>query len=471
MLFYILKSSACLAVFMLFYKFFLEKISAHHFKRFYLIAVILVATIIPFITFTQYVEATEHKEIINVTSLQETYTNNLSFRGIIPIFLWSIYGIGVLFFLMRFINNLHQLIKKIKANPKYRNLNSTNILVEDLIIPHTFFNFIFLNKTLFEKNKIPIEVLLHEQTHAKQKHTLDVLFIEILQIVFWFNPILYFIKKDIKLNHEFLADQAVLKQGITSSKYQNTLLAFSSNASYSSLANALHYSSIKKRFTVMKTQTPKTSILFRGLVILPLLGLLIYGFSEKVVTKECEKNTIVTQKSSSCNESYASSSVEFCNNAKSILNESSKSYFSKNVFNYLNNTLEKENHKDYNAFDAIEINKISKPINLDKSSKKKQPVCCEKTKKGVKVLNNNSKIDCAKSEASKMIVNVLNTTLEKKSVIYFNDQVVSKEKALDLLKTITINNKPKRTFALHISCDDLVENLNETTIKIQTEKS
>jgi hypothetical protein len=122
---------------------------------------------------------------------------------------------------------------------------------------------------------------LHEETHAKQKHSLDVLFIEFLQVLFWFNPLMYFMKKAIKLNHEFLADREVLDHGIKPSLYQNILLEFSSNSLQPQLANSINYSSIKKRFTVMKTKKSKKSNVLRSLLLLPLLALLLYGFSEK----------------------------------------------------------------------------------------------------------------------------------------------------------------------------------------------
>ncbi|HSM63733.1 MAG TPA: M56 family metallopeptidase, partial [Gillisia sp.] len=123
----------------------------------------------------------------------------------------------------------------------------------------------------------------HEEAHASQLHSLDVLLMEILQIVLWFNPLIYLAKDAVKLNHEFLADQTVLKNGMEASNYQRTLLAFSSNAPSSKLANALNYSSIKKRFTVMKTHTSKASYRGRSLLLLPLMALLIYGFSDKEV--------------------------------------------------------------------------------------------------------------------------------------------------------------------------------------------
>lgn len=299
MLIYILKFSACLAIFMAFYNLFLEKTSIHNFKRFYLLIIVVLALGIPLITFIQYVEPVVNtatfKEIPQINSeLQAIYQPTL--LDYLPQILWSIYGLGVLVFGINFLRNLAQIISKIKQNPKHRIGSFTNVLVLDLIIPHTFFNYIFLNKIKYETQQIPEEVLLHEKTHATQKHSLDVLFIELLQIVFWFNPLIYFIKHSIKLNHEFLADQAVLKQGIQPSSYQHILLAFSSDALEPKLANAINYSSIKKRFTVMKTHTSKQKIWLRSLLLLPLIALMLYGFSEtKVVEKPIIQTTSLSQ--------------------------------------------------------------------------------------------------------------------------------------------------------------------------------
>ena len=287
MLIYILKFSACLAVFMVFYKRFLEKENMHLFKRFYLILVIIIALSIPFITFTQYIEAQTkiQPQILNYISVDTNTQTNYW-----PIVLWSIYGLGAIVFGILFLKNLIQILFKINRNTKVKSRNYTNVLLRNLVIPHTFFNYIFLNKHKFETKQIPKEVLLHEETHASQKHSLDILFIEILQVIFWFNPLLYFIKKDIKLNHEFLADQAVLNKGVIPSVYQQTLLAFSSNAQEPQLANAINYSLIKKRFTVMKTQTSKKGIWLRSLIILPILAVLLFSFSSKVIVLEEKPN-------------------------------------------------------------------------------------------------------------------------------------------------------------------------------------
>jgi len=277
---YLLKSAACLAAFFVFYKIFLERENMHVLKRIYLLISLIGAIVIPLITFTEYVEIPKLLNSFNynvdnniVAEVIEEPTNYLL------IILGSIYVFGVLFFSIKFGKNLFDLFRKVKNNLIISQNGFKNVLLTLKVVPHTFFSYIFLNKRKFENNEIPQEVLLHEQAHAKQRHSLDVLFIELVQIVFWFNPLIFFFKKAIKLNHEFLADQAVLKNGVETSNYQKILLAFSSSAQTPILANSINYSSIKKRFTVMKTQTSRKAIWLRTALLLPLLALLIYGFS------------------------------------------------------------------------------------------------------------------------------------------------------------------------------------------------
>ena len=299
MLLLLLKSSACLAILLLFYKQLLEATSVHKFKRFYLLAVIGIAVGFPLITFIEYIEPEKvlgSYQTFSTTfpTIQEEIIEEPT--NYWPIILWSIYGLGTLLFALKFVLNFTKLILQIKQNPKYKSNRFINVLVQDLIVPHTFLNYIFLNKAKFETQQIPKEVLLHEQTHAKQKHSLDILFLELLQIIFWFNPLIYLLKKEVKLNHEFLADAEVIKQGAPIKNYQHILLAFSSNTNEHQLANAINYSSIKKRFTLMKTKTSKKTIGIRTLLLLPLLGGLLFSFSTTKQVKEEVKPTMEIEK-------------------------------------------------------------------------------------------------------------------------------------------------------------------------------
>ena len=290
MLIFLLKSTACLAIFLAFYKLMLEKESVHHFKRYFLLVSLIGSFIIPNLVFTEYVDVAEptlgtYTAIENMDSAaltEQPLPQPSSFDW--ELFLWLVYTLGVIGFGFRFMANLFQIRKRIKKNPKFKENFMTKVLLAQALPPHTFLNYIFLNQKQYRENSIPQEVLLHEETHAKQRHSLDILFIELAQVVFWFNPLIYLFKSSIKLNHEFLADKAVIRKEQNHSHYQNTLLSYLSNDierhQSVGIANAINYSSIKKRFTVMKTNTSKTSFVFRSFLLLPLTALLLFGFSE-----------------------------------------------------------------------------------------------------------------------------------------------------------------------------------------------
>ena len=295
---YLLKFSACLAILLLFYKLALEKVHIHHFKRYYLLSAFLISLSIPLITFTQYVTVNIEPSLIE-KYIDQTHSNPIENKSnnepLLPIILWYIYVLGVFIFALKFFGNLRALIKNINHNPKLKSGRIHHVLLQELIAPHTFFSYIFFNKRNYESQKIPQEVFWHEETHALQKHSLDILLLELIQIVFWFHPLIYWAKHLAKLNHEFLADQAVLKRGTSVPNYQNLVLAFSSNAVTSPLANAIHYSSIKKRIVIMKTQTSKRAIWLKGLLLITLMALLLYSFSTKEVLEIQEIETVTIE--------------------------------------------------------------------------------------------------------------------------------------------------------------------------------
>lgn len=296
MLVLVLKSTACLAIFLAFYKLVLEKESIHQFKRFFLLGALLASFLIPNMVFIEYVDVPQQTVYapspitgnISDTVTGQPLSEEPSFNW--EILLWTVYVLGVVGFGLRFIRHLVQIWSRIRRNPKFKENFITKVLLRQSLPPHTFFNYIFLNQKQFEEKHIPQEVILHEETHAKQQHSLDILLIELAQVILWFNPIIYFFKSSIKLNHEFLADRAVINKNNDYSHYQNTILSYLSHDGFekyqsTGIANAINYSSIKKRFTVMKTNTSKRSFVLRSLLVLPLTALLLFGFSEKRQTE------------------------------------------------------------------------------------------------------------------------------------------------------------------------------------------
>ncbi len=287
---YLLRSSSCLAVLLLFYALFLERESLHRFKRLYLLLALVASFGIPLVSFTQYVVVSTNPAppLLDAPVLQAQIRSETG-PAYLPTLVWITYGTGVLVFTALFFKNLGQVLFNISRNTTLKKPPFTLVLLENTLLPYTFFNYIFLNKRQFKSQQIPREVLWHEETHARQKHSLDILLLEILQVIFWFNPLIYLLKHYVKLNHEFLADEGVLRQGIAIQAYQNTLVTFSSQAAHPRLTNAINYSLIKKRLIIMKKRTTKRDIWLRTAPLLPLFAFLLLGFSNRTTVLQ-EKN-------------------------------------------------------------------------------------------------------------------------------------------------------------------------------------
>ena len=294
---FLIKSSVCLFLLLCIYKLFLEQEKMSVFNRFYLLGSLIFFMAIPFIYFEVQIEA---MKTVNLNAIEifpsssviaEKKTNYL------PILFWSIYGIITSIFTFRFFRNCYVFFRKINSNPTQKFEGATLILVEEKILPHTFLNYIFINKNDYENRKIEGELFTHELTHVRQKHTLDVLFIEILKTIFWFNPIFIFYKKAIQLNHEFLADEKVVISYNNVPFYQSLLLEKASWNSNFYLASNLNFLVTKKRLIMMTKTTSQSRALLKKLAVVPVFaGLVFISCSENVGDKTPAEAKVVEVK-------------------------------------------------------------------------------------------------------------------------------------------------------------------------------
>ncbi|MFC4268346.1 M56 family metallopeptidase [Polaribacter marinivivus] len=317
MISYLLKSAACLALILFFYHLILEKEKMHHFNRFYLLIGVVFSFVIPFATITidvepiviQATESTYLPVLENNKNAVIIEQNNIDYLSIII----GIYAFVSLLFLIRFGINLYKIIRKIYINKKINYQKAVLVLVDDKILPHTFWNYIFINKEAYFNEKVEQELFTHELTHATQKHTLDVLLIEILQIIFWINPLFIFLKKAIQLNHEYLADETVITKHKNTFQYQHLLINKASWKNDYYLASNLNYLVTKKRLKMMTIQSSPTKILLKKLAVIPLLAGFFFLFAERVEAQE----VIVEEKEipiETITEKIADNQLDYSNN-------------------------------------------------------------------------------------------------------------------------------------------------------------
>src|SRR5690606_18577487 len=210
---FLIKSTLSMLVFLLFYKLVLEREKMHRINRFLLLFALVFSLVIPFVNIEFATENPIIQQAIPSYGLPEIFVGN-EFVETPTLFtlenaLWTIYWFGFSVFLFRFIRNLTLLLRSIHKSDKIKKDGFIVVLIPEKILPYSFWNYVFVNQNEYENNQIDQELFVHEKAHITQKHSLDILFIEALQILFWFNPLVYLYKKAIKLNHEFLADQKV----------------------------------------------------------------------------------------------------------------------------------------------------------------------------------------------------------------------------------------------------------------------
>jgi hypothetical protein len=300
MILYLLKSGILLLVFYAVYKLWLENEKMFRFNRIYLLGSLVFSFVIPLqlisiasgfsnkIGFIQLEELVIQKNNENVEMI--------SINDFVFVLIGVVYAFIVLMLTIRFVLNLYSFYKRIKNNQVEFIQGEKIVLIEQPILPHSFWKSIFINKNEFEKGKIPSELIAHEKAHLDQKHTLDILFIEVLQIVFWFNPLLVFYKKAIKLNHEFLADEAVNKQFGSVKSYQNLLLDFASHKNTVALASNINYLITKKRLLMMTKKESPIKIVLKVFSVGVVYALLLFVFSTKATAQKALNKADVKEK-------------------------------------------------------------------------------------------------------------------------------------------------------------------------------
>jgi len=185
-------------------------------------------------------------------------------------------GVGLATILFAF--KLVKLMLLLYKNPKQK---TGNLFIVSLLKSNTafsFFNYIFLGDTLKKEEREA--VLKHEMVHVNQKHTLDLLFFEVLRILFWFNPLVYMYQNKIMSLHEFIADAQAVKNESKNQYYQSLLSQVFETKNMSFINPFFKQSLIKKRISMLKKSKSKQVNLFKYALLSPIVfGMLVYTSS------------------------------------------------------------------------------------------------------------------------------------------------------------------------------------------------
>lgn len=299
---YLSESALMLGLLTGFYRLFLHQHPMFRFNRFYLLFSLVFAALIPFIEISVPVVANAPTpEFSNLLAVVTVYANQAK-ANVIP-FLTAIPGIKWLYiigFMGLAVRLMVGFIKLGGLSGKASLSVHKGYKVADLpgqFSPFSFFNVIFINREMYSDEDMD-QILVHEMTHVRLKHSWDVILLELLLLVQWFNPFAWLLKTMLKELHEFQADQAVLATGTSIGRYKE-LLFFQSTGARLLAVNNFNQSLTQKRFKMMTKHISKNSGLIKISMATLLFGFLTFFFAceSKVVNDEVNETTETVLKS------------------------------------------------------------------------------------------------------------------------------------------------------------------------------
>lgn len=257
------------AVMSAYYLLFLRDKTFHHYNRFYLLGTMVLSLLLPLLKVEYFTIETDSRILLllnqfNQSSAQEVENSfnvwnfGALILGMVSFFLLAKLTLGLV--------KIHQLKKEFpKESIEGITFYNTNLHAA----PFSFFRNLFWKKSILINSDLGKQILKHEMVHIEQKHSFDKLFVQIIQSLFWFNPIFYFIKKEITLIHEYLADKKAVKNADTRA-FAQMLLASNFSGNVLPATSPFLSSNLKKRLKMLTQKNTKYSYA-RRILALPIL--------------------------------------------------------------------------------------------------------------------------------------------------------------------------------------------------------
>ena len=285
---FIWKSAVLISLFYIVYKSFLHKETYFKSIRYFLLAGIIAAVILPFIIVPIYVttEFIQPDFQVMESLLMKNTVDSYSTFNWMNVLLFS-YFIGAGYFLLRLCIQLLSIGSLIYKNKYVKSDGYYFVEIENDISPFSFFNFIVYNPDRFSKTELE-QILAHEKIHAMQHHSIDNIMANLLVAFQWFNPIAWLYKKDIEQNLEFIADECALKVSKSHRSYQQLLLKTSIPNYQMALANNFYNSLLKKRIIMLQSKKSNSKSQWKIALILPLMMAFVFTFNTKTIAQKKE---------------------------------------------------------------------------------------------------------------------------------------------------------------------------------------
>lgn len=318
---YLLQVNVGLILFYALYKLVCTRDTFFRSRRFILIVSLVLPFILPFIDVREWLESRDRMIMLThfdysavlpeiVVGSEAVETGNRVF--VLSEWIGYLYLAGVVVLLVRLAVQAFSLYRLIVRMPE-KEINGVRVkCLNDPSGPFSFFGWIFMNPAAVKEDEIS-EILTHEMAHVKQHHSVDVLLAEMVSICCWMNPFAWLLKREVRLNLEFLADRKVMEAGFATKSYQYHLLGLAYNHKYG-LSNNFNFSHLKQRIIMMnKKKSNAAGHIKYALFVLPAFALLVAGnisCSQDASQTEDAKEEVVAPVSPEAKEAPADSTAK-----------------------------------------------------------------------------------------------------------------------------------------------------------------
>ena len=295
MIMYLLKLNIALILLFSFYKLMFTGDTFFSWRRATLIGMYFVAMLVPGMDFSAWLSNSEGMTsianeyatvVLPVVSISSEGRGALGWEGIALI----VYSVVVCVLLLRFLWQLISIIL-LKNNSQTAYIHDTEVYVlTNDEGPFSFFNWIFINPERHKSDEVE-EIMMHELTHCQQLHSIDIIFAELFCVVFWFNPFVWLLKREVRLNLEYLADNSVLANGKDNKEYQYHLLGLTYRKNVATITNNFNVLPIKKRIKMMNKKETKGILKAKYMLYIPLVAMLLAVSNIETIARNVAKVT------------------------------------------------------------------------------------------------------------------------------------------------------------------------------------
>lgn len=264
---YLLQINLCWTIFYALYWLFYRQETFFRANRFFLIFTLISGLLLP-LDVAKWFSQSVDNENIAIIYLKEIIVNanqtgeqiqafSIDYKGLLLL----VYLTGCAVVALRFLFGLKKLYHLYMQGEKEEREGYTLVKTQDTHLPFSFMGFVFWSKLIENEEEERYRILMHEVAHVRQRHSLDVLFVELLNIIFWCSPVLFLYKKSLRAVHEYLADEAATTD-FSKKEYGTLLIRQSQSGMQLAIANSFIHSQLKQRFAMMlKPSSPRVAYL------------------------------------------------------------------------------------------------------------------------------------------------------------------------------------------------------------------